>query len=81
MLGRLRQDLEEIYGLGFSFGEEQRPRPGVNVSQHADRVQNRQIGVRSKGINERASVRVVQNAQTISDTGEQVGVEIEGTIG
>ncbi|MCI4085655.1 hypothetical protein MRQ86_36250 [Streptomyces sp. MMS21 TC-5] len=82
LLGVLRRDLEEIYGRQLPFGDEQKEhRPGVEVSQHADLVNNKQVGVRSRGITERGRVRVVQEAGTIGETGEQVGLEIEGTIG
>lgn len=82
LLGTLRRDLEEIYGRGLPFGEEeQRPNPGVGVSQRAAFVANRQIGVRSRGIAPGAGVQVVQDAGIIGESGEQVGVEVEGTIG
>ncbi|MEU2758461.1 hypothetical protein DI273_12065 [Streptomyces violascens] len=81
LLGQLRHDLEEVYGRGFPFGEEQRPQPGVFISQRADLVDNKQVGVRAQGIAGTAHVQVDQSAKTIGKTAEQVGAEIEGTIG
>ncbi|MGX1471207.1 UNVERIFIED_CONTAM: hypothetical protein RKD50_000015 [Streptomyces canus] len=82
LLGMLRRDLEEIYGRGLPFGlEEQRPNPGVNVAQRATFVQNRQVGVRAGRIAGGAGVRVEQDAGVIGESGEQVGIEVEGTIG
>ncbi|WP_405365687.1 hypothetical protein [Kitasatospora sp. NBC_00039] len=81
VLGRLRRDLEEVYGRGFPFGDEQRPRPGVDVSQQVDQLNGQQVGVRAKGIAEASRVQVIQRANTIEETGEQVGLEIDGAIG
>lgn len=81
ILGRLRADLEAIYGRRFLFGAEQHTRPGVEVFQHADHIANKQVGVRSHGVSGTARVQVTQTAKIIGATGEQVGVEIEGSIG
>ncbi|MBP8533117.1 hypothetical protein [Streptomyces sp. MK37H] len=82
LLGLLRSDLEEIYGCRLAFGnEEQESRPGVEISQRADFIDGSQVGVRSRGITERGRARVKQDAKTVGKTGEQVGVEVDGTIG
>ncbi|CAL9552398.1 hypothetical protein [Streptomyces sp. enrichment culture] len=83
VLGRLRRDLEEVYGRRLPFGDEQeKDRPGVEVSQRADSLHGRQVGVRVGGdVTEGGRARVDQNAGTIEETGEQVGIEVEGSIG
>ncbi|MGW3660670.1 hypothetical protein ACWD6R_35705 [Streptomyces sp. NPDC005151] len=83
VLGRLRRDLEEVYGRRLPFGEERNAdRPGVEVSQRADSLYGKQVGMRVGGdITERGRARVDQEAVTIEETGEQVGIEVEGTIG
>lgn len=82
LLGTLRRDLEEIYGRGLPFGEERdRPAPGVSVSQRATFVGNRQVGARARDIAAGAGLRVEQDAGIIGESGEQVGVEVDGTIG
>ncbi|GHA00428.1 hypothetical protein GCM10010329_22810 [Streptomyces spiroverticillatus] len=81
LLGQLRRDLEEVYGCGLPFGNEHRPRPGVEVSQHSDEIAGQQVGVRAQGITAKGQLHVVQTAKTIAETGEQVGVHLEGPIG
>ena len=83
VLGRLRRDLEEAYGRRLPFGDEKETdRPGVEISQQADFLHGKQIGMRVGGdITERGRAHVDQNAGTIEATGEQVGIEVEGTIG
>ncbi|MEU5646401.1 hypothetical protein AB0H26_43545 [Streptomyces milbemycinicus] len=83
LLGRLRRDLEEAYGRRLPFGDEtEADRPGVEVSQRADSLHGKQVGMRvGSGITERGRARVNQEAGTIEETGEQVGIEVEGTIG
>ncbi|WP_234392713.1 hypothetical protein [Streptomyces sp. XY152] len=83
LLGRLRRDLEEVYGRRLPFGDEKESdRPGVAVSQRADSLRGKQVGMRVGGdITERARARVDQEAGTIEEAGEQVGIEVEGTIG
>ncbi|MDI3405399.1 hypothetical protein [Streptomyces cavernicola] len=82
LLGRLRRDLEEVYGRRLPFSDEEAAtRPGVEVFQRTEMVDKKQVGVRAHAITEQARVRVVQDTGTIGETGEQVGVEVEGTIG
>ncbi|MFJ2019627.1 hypothetical protein [Streptomyces nodosus] len=83
ILGRLRRDLEEVYGRRLPFGDEKEAdRPGVQVSQRADSLHGKQVGMRVGGdITERGRARVDQQAGTVEETGEQVGIEVEGTIG
>ncbi len=83
VLGRLRRDLEEVYGRRLPFGDEKEAdRPGVEVSQRADSLHGKQLGMRvGRDITERGRARVDQEAGTIEETGEQVGIEVEGTIG
>lgn len=83
LLGRLRRDLEEVYGRRLPFGDEKETdRPGVEVSQQADSLRGKQVGMRVRGdITERGQARVDQKAGTIEETGEQVGIDVEGTIG
>ncbi|WP_030898527.1 hypothetical protein [Streptomyces sp. NRRL F-5126] len=83
VLGCLRRDLEEVYGRRLPFGDEKEAdRPGVEVSQQADSLHGRQVGMRVGGdITERGRARVDQNARTIEETGEQVGIEVDGSIG
>ncbi|MGW6526668.1 hypothetical protein [Streptomyces venezuelae] len=82
LLGRLRRDLEEIYERRLPFGDEKESdRPGVEVSQQTDSLHGKQVGMRVGGITERGRARVDQEAGTIEETGEQVGIETEGTIG
>ncbi|MGW1792387.1 hypothetical protein ACWCO0_28160 [Streptomyces tubercidicus] len=81
LLAQLRRDLEEVYGCGLPFGDEERPRPGAEVSQHADEVSGQQVGIRAQSMTANARARVVQTAKTITETGEQVGLHIDGSIG
>ncbi|MEU3995614.1 hypothetical protein AB0E76_07290 [Streptomyces fungicidicus] len=83
LLGRVRRDLEEVYGRRLPFGDEREgDRPGVEVSQRADSLHGKQVGMRVGGdITERGQARVDQEARTIEETGEQVGIEVEGSIG
>ncbi|MBQ1113483.1 hypothetical protein [Streptomyces sp. C3-3] len=81
LLGHLRRDLEEVYGSALPFGDEQRPRPGAEVSQHADEISGQQVGIRAQGMTAMGRARVVQTAKTITETGEQVGLHINGSIG
>ncbi|MCX4823196.1 hypothetical protein OG883_25570 [Streptomyces sp. NBC_01142] len=82
LLGRLRRDLEEVYGRRLPFGEESKEdRPGVEISQRTETLQGKQVGMRVGGITERGRARVEQDTGVIEETGEQVGIEIEGTIG
>jgi hypothetical protein len=83
LLGRLRRDLEEVYGRRLPFGDEKAAdRPGVEVSQRADDLHGRQIGMRVGGdITDRGRAHVDQEAGTIQETGEQVGIEVQGTLG
>lgn len=83
LLGALRLDLEEIYGRQLPFGEEEeRPaRPGVSVTQRADQLAGHQVGVRAQGISQKGRVHVDQAARVIEASAEQVGTEIDGTIG
>lgn len=81
LLSQLRRDLEEVYGCGLPFGDEQRPRPGAEVSQHADEISGQQVGIRAQGMTAEGRVRVVQTAKTITETGEQVGLHFDGLIG
>jgi hypothetical protein len=83
LLGGLRLDLEEIYGRQLPFGdEEERPaRPGVSVTQRTDHLAGHQVGVRAQGISQQGRVRVDQSARVIEASAEQVGTEIDGTIG
>lgn len=82
LLGRLRRDLEEVYGRRLPFGNERdEDRPRVEISQRTDSLHGKQVGMRVGGITERGRARVVQDAGTIEETGEQVGIEVKGTIG
>ncbi|MFB7257239.1 hypothetical protein [Streptomyces nojiriensis] len=83
ILGRLRRDLEEVYGRRLPFGDEKEAdRPGVEVSQRADSLDGKQVGMRvGGGITDRGRARIDQEADTIGETGEQVGIEVTGTIG
>ncbi|WP_423833662.1 hypothetical protein [Streptomyces manipurensis] len=81
LLGQLRRDLEEVYGCGLPFGDEQRPRPGAEVSQHADEISGQRVGIRAQGMTAQGRARVVQTAKTITETGEQVGLHFDGPIG
>ncbi|QLE71783.1 hypothetical protein FGW37_09335 [Streptomyces rectiverticillatus] len=81
LLGQLRRDLEEVYGCSLPFGDEQRPRPGAEVSQHADEISGQQVGIRAQGMTAKGRARVVQTAKTITETGEQVGLHFDGPIG
>ncbi|MEU0166757.1 hypothetical protein ABZ214_15020 [Streptomyces iakyrus] len=81
LLGQLRRDLEVVYGCALPFGDEHRPRPGAEVTQHADEVSGQQVGVRAQGMTAEGRARVVQTAKTITETGEQVGLHFDGTIG
>ncbi|MGV9395131.1 hypothetical protein [Streptomyces sp. NPDC003668] len=83
LLGGLRRDLEEVYGRRLPFGTEREgDRPGVEVSQRADSLHGKQVGMRVGGdITERGQARVDQEAKSIEETGEQVGIEVEGTLG
>jgi hypothetical protein len=82
LLGRLRRDLEEVYGRRLPFGDEkEEDRPGVEVSQRAETLHGKQVGLRAGDITERGRARVVQEAGTIEETGEQVGIEVQGAIG
>ncbi|WP_411574436.1 hypothetical protein [Streptomyces fradiae] len=81
LLGQLRRDLEEVYGCSLSFGDEQRPRPGADVFQHADEISGQQVGIRAEGMTAKGRAQVVQTAKTITDTGEQVGLHFDGPIG
>ncbi|MFG2720700.1 hypothetical protein ACGFW5_20720 [Streptomyces sp. NPDC048416] len=75
--------MEEAYGRHLPFGDEKKTdRPGIEVSQQADLSHGKQVGMRVGGdITERGRAHVDQNAGTIEATGEQVGIEVEGTIG
>ncbi|MGA4539021.1 hypothetical protein ACPA54_03420 [Uniformispora flossi] len=81
LLGRLRTDLEAVYGRSLPFGEELSARPGVEAVQRSEHVRGRQVGVRAQGISAAGRARVEQEARIIDDSGEQVGFEIEGQIG
>ncbi|WP_326766119.1 hypothetical protein OG978_17430 [Streptomyces sp. NBC_01591] len=81
LLGQLRRDLEEAYGRGLPFGDEQRPRLGAEVSQHADEISGQQVGIRAQGLTDKGRARVVQTAKTITESGEQVGLQFDGPIG
>ncbi|MET7360485.1 hypothetical protein ABZS76_18825 [Streptomyces sp. NPDC005562] len=82
VLGRLRRDLEEVYGRRLPFGDEKEAdRPGVEISQQADLLYGKQVGMRVGGITERGRAHIDQNAGTVEATGEQVGIEVEGTLG
>ncbi|MCT9138289.1 hypothetical protein [Streptomyces violarus] len=81
LLGQLRRDLEEVYGCGLPFGDEQRPQPGAEVSQHADEISGQQVGIRAQGMTDKGRARVVQTAKTITESGEQVGLHFDGPIG
>ncbi|MCG7207261.1 hypothetical protein [Streptomyces arenae] len=83
LLGQLRRDLEEVYGRRLPFGDEtEADRPGVEVSQRADDVRGKQVGMRVGGdITDRGRAHVDQEAGTIQETGEQVGIEVQGTLG
>jgi hypothetical protein len=83
LLGHLRRDLEEVYGRSLPFGnEKEADRPGVEVAQRADSLHGRQVGMRVGGdITERGRARVIQEAGTVEERGEQVGVEVQGSIG
>ncbi|WP_225796314.1 hypothetical protein [Streptomyces aculeolatus] len=82
VLGGLRQDLEEVYGRRLPFGDEaEAARPGVEVYQQADSLKGKQVGIRVGDTTERGRARVDQKAGTIEEAGEQVGIEVEGTIG
>ncbi|MFI8850294.1 hypothetical protein ACIGW3_08905 [Streptomyces sp. NPDC053499] len=83
VLGKLRRDLEEVYGRRLPFGDEtEADRPGVVVSQQADSLKGKQVGMRVGGdVTERGRARIDQKAGTIEGTGEQVGIEVEGNIG
>lgn len=80
LLGRLRRDLEEVYGRRLPFGEEE-DRPGVEVSQRTDFLHGKQVGMRVKGVTERGRARVEQDTGTIGEAAEQVGIQVEGSIG
>ncbi|MFF5726535.1 hypothetical protein [[Kitasatospora] papulosa] len=81
LLGQLRRDLEEAYGHSLPFGDEQRPRLGAEVSQHADEISGQQVGIRARGLTDKGRARVVQTAKTITESGEQVGLQFDGPIG
>ncbi|MEU1624188.1 hypothetical protein ABZ746_02350 [Streptomyces sp. NPDC020096] len=81
LLGHLRRDLEVVYGRVLPFGDEQRPQPGAEVSQHADEISGQQVGIRAQGMTAKGRARVVQTAKTITETGEQVGLHFDGPIG
>ncbi|MFI0715425.1 hypothetical protein GTW98_03900 [Streptomyces sp. SID8375] len=81
LLSQLRRDLEEVYGCSLPFGDEERPRSGAEVSQHADEVSGQQVGIRAQSMTVNGRARVVQTAKTITETGEQVGLHIDGSIG
>ncbi|MEU2910336.1 hypothetical protein ACFYM3_24190 [Streptomyces massasporeus] len=81
LLGQLRRDLEVVYGCALPFGDEHRPRPGAEVTQHADEVSGQQVGIRAQGMTAEGRARVVQTAKTITESGEQVGLHFDGTIG
>lgn len=82
LLGHLRWDLEEVYGCRLPFGDEKEAdRPGIGVLQRTESLRGKQVGVRTTGVTERGRARVDQEARTIEETGEQVGIEVEGTIG
>lgn len=81
LLGEIRQDLEEVYACRFTFGDQESPQPGVNIIQRAEIVDNKQIGARAHSIGDSINLGIIQNANLISDTGEQVGLEIDGPIG
>jgi hypothetical protein len=81
ILGGLRQDLEAIYGVAFSFGDEQRNKPTVCVIQHTDDVVGVQRGIKARAMSDRANVSVTQITNTIHSSGEITGLEIDGTIG
>ncbi|WP_374754186.1 hypothetical protein [Streptomyces sp. SM12] len=82
LLGRLRRDLEEVYGRHLPFGDEKETdRPGVDVVQRTESLRGKQVGVRTTGVTGRGRARVDQKARTIEETGEQVGIDVEGTIG
>ncbi len=54
----------------------------MEVSQRADSLHGKQVGMRvGSDITERGQARVDQEAKTIEETGEQVGIEVEGTLG
>ncbi|WP_234324690.1 hypothetical protein [Streptomyces albus] len=81
LLGQLRRDLEEVYGCSLPFGDEQRPQPGAEVSQHADEISGQQVGIRAQGMTAKGRARAVQTSRTITETGEQVGMHFDGPIG
>ncbi|MEU9025746.1 hypothetical protein [Actinomadura sp. NPDC048394] len=85
-LGRIREELEEVYGMGFAFGpgEKRKPRGSgavVDVFQTAETVDGHLRGVRARGVAENADVRIIQGLGNVGNGAEATGLEIDGTIG
>ncbi|MFF3672328.1 hypothetical protein [Microtetraspora malaysiensis] len=80
-LGQLRQDLAEIYGTQFLFGDEQSDRPGINVMQITEDLYGKQRGVRARQLTDSVQLSVDQRTKTVHPGGELTGIEIDGTIG
>ncbi|MYS79484.1 hypothetical protein [Embleya scabrispora] len=81
LLGRLRRDLEEVYGCTLPVGEEERPQPSATVSQHSNTNSGKQIAVLAQRITGTGQARVVQSTNTNEAGAELIGVQIEGSIG
>lgn len=79
-LGELRNDLEAIYGLSFSFGNENRRGAGLQVIQVSEEIEGTQRGIRAKSLSDTAQVHVDQRTKIIRPSGEMTGIEIDGPI-
>ncbi|MFE0763273.1 hypothetical protein [Streptomyces smyrnaeus] len=77
-LGRLRSNLEEIYGQRLTFTGEQRPPSGPFVRQRTEHVAGRQIGMDAEEITGAASVE--QEVDTVEQGGTNIGMRA-GRIG
>ncbi|MFE6691331.1 hypothetical protein ACFVFQ_33285 [Streptomyces sp. NPDC057743] len=71
-LGRLRGNLEEIYGQRLTFVGEERQESGPFVRQHTDRVAGQQTGMHADEITGEASV--IQEIGTVEQGGVNIGM-------
>lgn len=73
--GRIREVLEDIYDIQFTFVGEHRPAP--RVRQAIDDVRGRTTGMKIRGANARAAGDVVQRVKTVHESGELTGIDID----
>ncbi|MEY9932552.1 hypothetical protein ABH926_007203 [Catenulispora sp. GP43] len=73
--GHLREVLEDIYDVQFTFVGEQRSTQ--RVRQAVDDVRGRTTGMKLRGTNVKAAGDVVQRVKTVHESGELTGIDID----